>query len=544
MEKRTKGKREEKRVKRNKKRKRILIGSIAFLLIAGYLISCFFVPKDTVLHGVIMNGVDLSGCTKEEAEKLLAEQYKKDYENSNITVKALEQEYRIPMYSSLSFDEKKAQEAAFSYGHTNFFLGGGMMILGYIQPRKMVYYPEVTQEDNLKKEYENTGVAAINTTVQTTYELKDETLDFTKGTTGYSVDLEGLTQGIKDAVAINDYETVLEAPLLQGKVEDLDMDAVYEKVHKKKREATLDPKKNYKIVRSVTGIDFDKEEAKKALEEAEEGKTVSVAIVKEKPTINTTLLKKHLFEKDLGTCTTYVSGTNARISNVKLAASTINGIILMPGEEFSYNDRVGERTAERGYQAAPAYFNGKSVNELGGGICQVSSTLYKATVLANMEITEHHNHTYESAYIGLGMDATVSWGGPDFKFKNNMDYPIKITAEYSGGALTCAIVGAKLNDHKVIFSSEVLKTVGFGTKYIDDDTLPKGTEKVLSSGHNGYVVQTYRTVVDGSGKEISSKKEDYNVYSKKDQEVARGTKVVSKKKKQENEKDTTEKAAE
>lgn len=515
-----------------KKKHGKLKACLAGLVILGgaYGAACATVPATTNVNGLVMNGVDLSGTSQEEAEKLLKDQYEKDYAGAKVTVHAIDQNYELPLYSAMTFNAKEAAETAFAYGHENIALRGAERIISAVMGKTMDYYPVLSNDQALAAELEKAGISTLDTTVQTTYELKDEELLFTKGVTGYSVDINNLDPMLKDAVDQNQYEEVIEAPLLQGTVEPLDMEAVYKEIHKKKKEATLDPKKNYKIVRSVTGIDFDKNAAKKAFDEAEEGKEVSVAIKKDKPKINTDNLKKHLFEATIGSCTTYVSGTYDRVSNVNRAASTINGTILMPGEVFSYNDRVGERTAANGYKKAPAYVNGKSVDELGGGVCQVSSTLYKAIVLANLEVVEHHNHTYESAYIGLGMDATVSWGGPEFIFKNNMDYPVKIVAVYSDGALTCDIVGAKLNDYKVLFTNEVLKTISHGTKYVDDKELEKGKTKVISPGHNGYVVQTYRTVVDGNGNVISKKKEDYNTYSKKDAEVARGTKPVAKKK--------------
>lgn len=267
--------------------------------------------------------------------------------------------------------------------------------------------------------------------------------------------------------------------------------------------------------------------AKASFDAAAEGEDVVVPLKVKKPKITTKNLKKHLFKDKLGSCTTNVSGSSARVSNVDLAAETLDGTILLPGETFSYNDALGERTTERGYQAAPAYSNGESVQEVGGGICQVSSTLYKATLLSDLEIVEHHNHSYVSAYIGIGMDATVSWGGPDYQFKNNTDYPIKIAASYSGGQVTCTIYGAKLDDTYVEMTAETLQVNSCGTVYQDDPDMDAGTSTVVSSGHDGYVVQTYRNIYNKKGKKISTKKEAYCVYRKKDRVVRIGTREAA-----------------
>lgn len=521
-----KERREEK--KKNRKLKAKLGFAVIVLLCLAYVATCAVVPKDTIAQGLTMNGIDLSGLNRKQAGKKLTQEYEKKYANATLTIKALEQEYKIPIYPSLSFKDADAAEEAFHFAHSNFLVNGFEMLKAMTIGQKMTYCPVISHESALDGALETAGLTTLNTTTQTKYELTKEELQITMGQTGYSVDMDTLKKSISDAVAADDYETVIEAPMLEGKVEPLDVDAMYKDLHAVKREATLDPKNDYKIIRSVTGIDFDKEDAKKRVEAAKEGDLLHVEIVKDPPKINTDNLKKHLFEAALGSCITDVSGSNDRVHNVALAAKTINGMILMPGDEFSYNDAVGQRTESRGYKKAPAYSDGKTIQELGGGVCQVSSTLYKAVVLANLQVDEHHNHTYVSSYIGLGMDATVSWDGPDFRFSNNTDYPIKIIADYEDGTLTCRIRGAKLDSNQVIFSSEILKETPYKTTYKDDKTLEKGKTKVLESGHNGYVVQTYRTIVDKDGNKISSKEEDKCTYSKKDEVVARGTKVVKK----------------
>ena len=164
-------------------------------------------------------------------------------------------------------------------------------------------------------------------------------------------------------------------------------------------------------------------------------------------------LQSYLFRDTLSSFSTNVGGTEARKSNVAKAAENCNGTILMPGEQFSFNNVVGQRTIENGFSAAPSYVNGESVDEVGGGICQVSSTLYDACLYANLQINERHCHPHPSAYVDTGFDATVSWGGPDYKFTNNTEYPIKIVSSYGGGVVTCVLYGTKLKDFKVSLSS-------------------------------------------------------------------------------------------
>ncbi|MDO5146021.1 MAG: VanW family protein [Eubacteriales bacterium] len=512
------------RVRKQKKNKSLLLVAVIVVLCIGYLLTCFMSKEGQIVRNTSINGTDVSGMTKEQARQQAEKDFEANYKDKVLTVSANGAEYQIKIYDCLAMDGEGAAQKAVDYAHGSFLTRGWQLLRAELFGYKIIWNPHISEENLLEEAMGASGLMDVNTTVQTTYETTKDSLIFHKGKTGVSVDREGLREQIHEAVSKADYDTVIESPLITGTVEDVDIQEVYKAVHTKKAEATLDPKNDYKIVKSVRGVSFDKDSAAAALAAGAEGEDVIVPLKIKKPKITTKKLKKHLFKDTLGSCTTNVGGSSARISNVALAAKTINGTILLPGESFSYNGTVGERTTARGYRSAPAYSNGQSVQELGGGICQVSSTLYKATLLSNLEIVEHHNHSYVSAYIGIGMDATVSWGGPDYRFKNNTDYPIKISASYSDGQVTCKILGAKLDKKKVEMTADVLKVNERGTVYQDDPTMEKGTSVVVSSGHDGYVVQTYRNIYNGKGKKISSEKEAYCVYRKQDKVVRVGTK--------------------
>jgi vancomycin resistance protein YoaR len=230
------------------------------------------------------------------------------------------------------------------------------------------------------------------------------------------------------------------------------------------------------------------------------------------------VLKEVMFRDVLGETRTHVSGTAARINNVKLSAATINGYVMNSGDVFSYNEAVGQRTAARGYEAAPAYIRGETVDEIGGGICQTSSTLYLACLLGDLEITERYAHRYVPAYIPWGMDATVSWGGPDYKFTNNTDYPIKIVTEYSKNYLTVRILGTNVDGRYAKMTNEELSSTPWVTVYEEDPTLAPGTpETVKTTPYTGYKVKTYHTIYDKDGNVIDSHYEatsDYKVRNK------------------------------
>jgi vancomycin resistance protein YoaR len=157
--------------------------------------------------------------------------------------------------------------------------------------------------------------------------------------------------------------------------------------------------------------------AEKLFDAAAIGQTVTIRLIYTQTEVTTDALSELLFRDILSERKTYVAGTSNRKSNVALAASAINGKILNPGETFSYNETVGERTVEKGYKSAGAYVNGEVVEEIGGGICQVSSTLYNCVLYADLEVVERSNHMFIVTYLPLGNDATVNWGTVDFKFK-------------------------------------------------------------------------------------------------------------------------------
>ena len=234
-------------------------------------------------------------------------------------------------------------------------------------------------------------------------------------------------------------------------------------------------------------------------------------------------LEAVLFRDVLSTTTTNVSGTSVRKGNVKLAGQAVNGTVLNHGDVFDYNKVVGKRTTERGYGEAATYVNGETVNTVGGGICQVSSTIYLATLLANLEIVERYNHRFYPGYITLGMDATVSWGGPEFRFKNNTGYPIRIDVGYANSKLTVTIVGTKTDDTYVKMTYDLLGTTKYETEYVETEELPWGEQRQKQNGYTGYEVISYRNVYKGDGTLLSSNVEAKSNYKSRNQIILSGT---------------------
>ena len=283
---------------------------------------------------------------------------------------------------------------------------------------------------------------------------------------------------------------------------------------------------NDTIIPDITGVDLDVAAAQQLMDAAAPGAYTTFPLTMTPATVSAETLKEVLFRDVLATYTTEVGGTAARKTNVQLSAKAINGYVMNFGDLFSYNEVVGRRTAARGYQAAPAYVGGKTVDEIGGGICQTSSTLYMSCLLANLEINNRTAHRYATSYMPWGMDATVSWGGPEYKFTNNTDYPIKIVTSYEKSSpkdrLTVTIYGTKVDDIQVKMTYEYLQKINWTTEYVEDPTMAPGTETVTQSAYTGHKVQTYRELYDGEGNLISKTKESYSYYKSRNRIVTRG----------------------
>lgn len=222
--------------------------------------------------------------------------------------------------------------------------------------------------------------------------------------------------------------------------------------------------------------------------------TVTIPLKITLPNVTTNQIGTEAFPDLLATYSTTFSVSNTnRTTNIRLASNKINGVVLMPGEEFSYNKVVGQRTAAAGYKTAAVYVNGRVENGIGGGICQVSSTLYNTALRANLEIVQRSNHRFATGYVPLSTDATVSWGGPEFIFKNSRKYPVKVVSIVNGGKITVSIYGCKEEvEYEVVIQSQTLQTIPMKTVYRTNTSLPKGTKKTVQKGHGGYKSRAYR----------------------------------------------------
>lgn len=218
--------------------------------------------------------------------------------------------------------------------------------------------------------------------------------------------------------------------------------------------------------------------------------------------------------KTIATVTTNTTANSNRNNNIKIAANALNGAIVQPGQELSFNETVGERTAAKGYKGAAAYNNGLVVDEIGGGVCQVSSTLYNAVLKAGLKTTVRRSHTFEPSYVTPGTDATISWGGPDYKFVNNSSAAIGIRASYASQKMTISIYGIPVLEEGVTYSLESKKLKDIDKPvptYEEDQTLQLDEEKVKSQGSLGSYWET-RLIIKKDGQVISEEVDHHTTY--------------------------------
>ena len=497
------------------KRGLIIVAAVVAALCAVYVALCAWVVSSvTVLPRVSAAGVALGGMDRAQAAEALSRSAAMPFAGTSVSLVYGDETMTIPG-DVVEIDADETARQALIYGRANGFLGGGGHVLA-----ALVTGPQVTPvvrlsdagEAQVEQAVEQIADALGGNLKETTWAVEGDQLVFYMGTPGTGVDRAALREDILARIVDGDETPYTVAPATTDP-SPVNLDAVHSQVYAEVKEASLD-RETFEVTDSVTGLDFDVDAAARALEGAAWGSEVSIPLIVTEPKVSGESLRELLFRDLLGEASSKVSGSAARRSNVKLAASTYNDYILLPGEVFSYNTTTGSRTADKGYQAAPVYKGGKSVDEVGGGICQPSSTLYYATLNANLKIVERHNHQFAVGYVPDGLDATVYFGSLDFQFENDTDYPIKITETYENNRLTVQIWGTKTDELTVKMDSQSYDYVAYTTKYeIDPNMAPGSAPKEAQNGYTGRKATTYRNLYDKDGNLVSSTLETTNKYN-------------------------------
>ncbi len=450
-------------MKERGKRKRyipFIFGEIAALLFIVYVILCFEADSEHILPGTIVNGKDLSGMTWEEASAKLNKDADIRKREAIIRIAFDGELYVVAAGDAMEFDGDTLAKEILERSKSGFWQGGIIYLDALLRGYDVRALPEIKSMDSLYKEIEASGLLEVDDSVQTSYRQEGKQLIFQIGTAGEAVDAKKLAEEILEAVKAENYQDIIECPKVPGVVKPVDLEQVYWDIHVEMANATLDPSNDYEIVEGIRGIGFDQEKARRILDAAGEGDTVSIDLIYTEPDISAEDLAENLFMDLLGSYSTKVTGSYNRLFNIQLAVEKCEDTILLAGEEFSFNDTVGDQNEETGFLISSGVENGKVVPAYGGGICQLSSTMFLAALYADLEIVERWNHDLVAKYVPAGLDAAVAWGELDFRIANNTDYPIEMEIINANGYLTVNLWGTKTSDKTVELERETISDPG------------------------------------------------------------------------------------
>ena len=435
----------------------VLCAAVAISLMVG----CFFAVRafsdpygNKIAANVSICGVSVGGMTKGEAKKALKNAFGNSYSQTAMEVRLPDTTlFLSPQDTGARLSVSKAVNAAFALGRSQPSPASetDLGLLPYLKLDQAAIRAALeAYAAGFERVYTPSGYTlegAMPTLDPGVFDADApcQTLVLTMGTPGFSLDTDAIFQDILDAYDCHSFLVTVSQKKAESIPKKLNLKAI-------SREIRIEPVEPYvdletcQVVPGIHGYDFDVEQAQALVEAADYGDTLRVPMEYVSPTIAD---EDAYFQDVLGYCETPHGTNGKRTTNLRIACAALDGLVLQPGESFSYNDTLGERTKEKGYLPAPAYSGTRLVDSLGGGICQVSSTLYLASVYAELTILERVNHGYPVSYIPLGMDATVNWGFTDLKMQNDSQFPVKITAEESDGYVRISILGTETRDYDI-----------------------------------------------------------------------------------------------
>ena len=492
-------------IKKRKKVKRLIITgiiSVLFLIIFSTIFAILNTNNSKIINGISVKNIDISNLSKEDAVDKLTEDLNKEliaeidlsYGNDySVTLK--------PEQIEFIYDITAAVEEAYNKGRT-----GNILIDNYTIIFATLFGKEFKLNYSYNGELLNQFVEDIRSklpgiVVEPSYYIENDKLFVTKGTDGIEVKKDELKNQIIVSIIernlsemTDGFKEKIEIPAESVEASEIDMKKIKEEIYREPQNAYFetDP---YKIYPDLDGIDLaiSVEEAQNQInQEDKEEYSFNLKITEAEITVDE--LGKEAFPYLISSFSTKYDASNRnRSTNLKIAAEKINGKVLMPGEEFSFNKIVGKRTVEAGYKDAAIYADGGVVDGLAGGICQISSTLYNSVLLANLQITERRNHSFTTSYAPAGRDATVVWGTTDFRFINSRSYPIKIEATVNNGVAEFKLYGMQEEvEYEVRILPVRTQSIPYKTTYEEDPSLIPGQQIIKQSGHSGCKVTTYK----------------------------------------------------
>ena len=476
-----------------------LIAIIAVVMIALIVMISVTLSYDKVYDGIYLNDDCISYMSKDELQSYIEEKYSKPISNITIGISAGEKTWELDAADlNITFNIDTIVDSIYNYGHKGsiwerlseiYKIRTEELHINIFEPKEnespLVYYDEAIV-DGLASEI---VCLAPSTVVQHQVQIENGQVSILAGSNGYAYDLDAVKNAL--LLAINEFQSIqidmqtianatlpdaldIDATLTQMNIAPVD--AAYKKLNAK--ELTI-AEEQYGL--SVSRADLEAAIAK--LPE-NQGSVVPVTATKISPKVFAKDLQMPTYPDVLGEKTTKFGTSSSyknRNTNLKVATDTLDGYILLPGEQFSFNTYVGDTTLDKGYLPAAGYAGGRVQDTPGGGICQVSTTLYNAVINSvNVDVNVRSNHSSTVSYVPIGLDCMISYNTSDFKFTNNTNHPIKIQGVYDkAGKLTYRILG--VNEHKDIryeFITTQTSATEYKTVYTKDPTQ-------VQSGKNG-----------------------------------------------------------
>ena len=479
---------------------------VILIIVFSFLYAFINMASNKMLRGISIENIDVSNLSYEEAKVKISEAI--DLKLANESVLYLNggendfEEKVLPSQINATYNIDEILIKAYKLGRTPNILVNNYTIITTALFKRNYDLTFSYNESALDSIVQDIDSKIPGRMVEYNYSIDEDELTISKGKSGIIVDVDSLKNKILDEIKSRDLTKILETgnseiarieiPVNQAEPQKIDLDKIYSEIYKEPVNAYYE-KQPFKIYPEENGIDFaiTLAEAKDLLKENKDEFVIPLKVIV--PEVTMDQIGDEAFPDQLSQASTRYDASNRnRSRNLEIAAGKIDGKVLLPGEEFSFNGVVGKRTVEEGYRDAKIYSNGQVVDGLAGGICQISSTLYNAALLANLEITQRRNHYFKTSYIAAGRDATVVWGSIDFKFKNSRKYPIKIKASVQSGVAEFKIFGIKEDkEYEISILPVITSTIPYSIQVIDDPTLAPGQTVVQQGGMNGYRVTTY-----------------------------------------------------
>lgn len=519
------------KVVKDNSKKQIKIAAAVISIVAVMIIILFVstifalvnLSNEKMIDGIIIKGVELVGLSRDDA-KLEVEEAIYNELSKNIILRYEDYETSMsPEQIEASYNVDKAIEEAYSLGRDGNIIKNNYDILFTMLFGKEINIEFSYNDKILTDMIEDVSKKIPGSMKDNSYYIEGDKLIITKGKAGLAIKTDEMKKQIIEQVKAP-VKNFLEIPVENKAPGAIEIDTIYQEVRKDPKDAyyTENP---FTIHPHEDGVDFaiTLEEARQII--AEDKEEYEIPLKFTTPAITTNQIGTEAFPHLLSSFSTrYDAGNVNRTTNLELASRKINGTVLLPGEEFSYNKVVGERTIAAGYKEAAIYSGGQVVDGLGGGICQISSTLYNAAVQANLEILERSNHQFKTSYVDAGKDATVVYGVIDFRFKNSRNYPVKIVSSVSGGIAEMKIYGVKEEiEYDIKIETEILTSIPYSVKYIEDSSLNAGVERVQQYGSPGCKSVAYK-VCRLNGVVVTKSVLSKDTYSAMTKIIKRGTK--------------------